>query len=142
MEHLGAVMTDPKASRFADMLGALSQSVRLKIVQVAVKGGDDGVPAGEIARAVHCPPSTLSFHLKELTRCGLLGAAPQGRYIRYSVKPAVFAALAEFIGALPGATSAPDKAPGMAGKGRRPGRRARVAPRSAGTDEQLSIFGD
>jgi len=135
-------MKGTTTSRFADMLAALSQSARLKIVQVVVKGGKDGVPAGQIARAVRCPPSTLSFHLKALTDCGLFGALPQGRYIRYSAKAAAFVALAEFIGSLPGAASAPPRARMTAGRDQDPARRAKGARGSAETDEQLSIFGD
>jgi len=135
-------MTDITMPPFTNMLAALSQSARLKIVQVVVKGGEDGVPAGEIARAVRCPPSTLSFHLKALTDCGLLGASPRGRYIRYSAKAAAFVALAEFIGSLPGVASAAPRTRIKTGKGQGLVRRAKKARRSAGTNGQLSIFGD
>lgn len=114
------------------MLAALSQSARLKIVRVVVKGSQAGVPAGDIARAVRCPPSTLSFHLKALTDCGLLGAWPQGRYIRYFAKAAAFVALAQFIGSLPGAASVPPRARITAGKDQGPVRRVKKTRRSAG----------
>ncbi len=70
------------------MLAALSQSTRLRIIRAVAAGGPEGTPAGEIARAVRCPASTLSFHLKELSQAGLLAAEPQGRFIRYSLVPA------------------------------------------------------
>ncbi len=130
-------MKDKSAAQFAHMLAALSQPARLKIVEVARQGGKDGTAAGDIARAVRCPPSTLSFHLKELTRCGLLGASQQGRYIRYAVRSAAFAALAQFIQALPGAA-----APAAGSPAPRARRRKGAAANTAGTDEQLSIFGD
>lgn len=133
-------MTDMPGSQFAEMLAALSQPARLKIVTVAKEGGPDGTAAGDIARAVRCPPSTLSFHLKELTRCGLLRASQQGRFIRYTVRPAAFVALAEFIRALP--RGAGQKAGARAVKARPAGRRKGGATPAAGTDEQLSIFGD
>ena len=90
-------------TRYAAMLAALSQPTRLRIVGVVAAGGADGTPAGEIARAVSCPPSTLSFHLKELTQAGLLAADPQGRFIRYSVVPAALLSLSDYVRALPGA---------------------------------------
>lgn len=133
-------MTDITMPPFTNMLAALSQSARLKIVQVVVKGGEEGVPAGDIARAVRCPPSTLSFHLKALTDAGLLGASPRGRYIRYSAKAAAFVALAEFIGSLPGVAAPRTRI--KTGKGQDPVRRAKKARRSAETKGQLSIFGD
>jgi DNA-binding transcriptional ArsR family regulator len=79
----GIKMIEDPATRYAVMLGALSQSTRLRIIEVVAKGGAEGTPAGEIARAVHCPASTLSFHLKELSQSGLLRAAPQGRKQRH-----------------------------------------------------------
>lgn len=132
-------MAEATDSHLARMLAALSQPARLKIVAVARDGGAEGTAAGEIARAARCPPSTLSFHLKELTRCGLLRATQQGRYIRYAVRPEAFAALAEFIVALPGAAGRP---PGARTSGARRAGSAKGATRGAGAEEQLSIFGD
>jgi len=128
---------DP-ATRFASMLDALSQPTRLKIIEIVGRGSSEGTPAGQIAAAVHCPPSTLSFHLKELSQAGLLAATPEGRFIRYRVEPAAFDALAAFVGQLPGGTA----------QGQQPGRSARRSPsrrrageRKAGRDQgQLSIF--
>lgn len=140
-------MGETTTSRFASSLAALSQPTRLKIVEVVAQGGVDGIAAGQIARAVHCPASTLSFHLKELSQAGLLEATPAGRFIRYSIKPDSFAALATFIAALPGSTvtEAPAPPPGKPTSRRPARRRARKTPREAdesAREEQLSIFGD
>ncbi len=139
-------MIDDPATRYAAMLDALSQPTRLRIVEVVAKGGAEGTPAGQIARAVHCPASTLSFHLKELSQSGLLRAAPQGRFIRYSVSPGAFESLAGFINSLP---ALPDASIGTAaGKDKGGSRTKRRAARKgklkqAGEREgQLSIFGD
>lgn len=40
--------------------------------------------AGQIADLTSIAPSSLSFHLKELSHAGLIGARPQGRYVIYS----------------------------------------------------------
>lgn len=131
-------MQDGSVARFAAMLAALSQATRLRIVGVVSAGGKDGTPAGEIARAVHCPASTLSFHLKELTQAGLLSAEPQGRFIRYSAVPDALHELAEFIRQLPG-TPAGKPADPPAAQRRKDTRR----PTPAGTrtkEGQLSIF--
>lgn len=130
----------PPTTRFAELLAALAQESRLNIVQLAARGGPDGIAAGDLARALHCPPSTLSFHLKELTRCGLLRATPQGRYIRYSVRPATLSALAAFVAALPG--PAMRDAPGASDRSPRRGRRQAAAKGRTGSDEQLSMFGE
>lgn len=133
-------MAQAPNTRIAEMLGALSQSSRLRIMQLAADEGPEGAAAGDMARALRCPPSTLSFHLKELTRCGLLRATQQGRYIRYAVRPTALSSLAEFIEALPH----PAKRKAAAGKGEvpRPGRRKAAATGAARPDQQLSIFGD
>jgi len=132
------------AQQFVTMLAALSQATRLRIVAVVAGGGEQGVAAGDIARAVHCPASTLSFHLKELAQAGLLSPTPQGRFIRYSVAPAAFAALAGFIASLPGAPAAAGAraaAPAARTK-RKSGARGKEEPSQAATEGQLSIFGD
>lgn len=134
-------MAEPSGARFGEMLAALSQPARLRIVDVATEGGPEGTAAGDIARAVRCPPSTLSFHLKELTRCGLLQASQHGRYIRYAVRPAAFAALADFIAGLPDGGT-PRRGPRVSKKKRRPGAGKAPGKGAAGTAGQLSIFGD
>lgn len=121
------------------MLAALSQPARLKVVQFAAEKGAEGAVAGDIARALDCPASTLSFHLKALAGCGLLQATPQGRYIRYAVRPAAFAALAQFIRDLPGPPAGKGGAEARAA-GRRGARKGR-APAAPG-DDQLPMFGD
>ena len=88
---------------FPGMVAALSQPTRIKIVQIIASGPKGGVAAGEIARSVNCPPSTLSFHLKELSVAGLAVPEPDGRFIRYRLVPAAFEALSRFIAGLPGA---------------------------------------
>ena len=134
-------MAEAPVLPFASRLAALSQPTRLRIVEVVAHGGPEGTAAGSIARAVHCPASTLSFHLKELSQAGLLEATPDGRFIRYSVKPEGFAALAAFIAALPGrpAKAAADETPSR----RQARQRAkRVTKDRTKQESQLSIFDD
>jgi DNA-binding transcriptional ArsR family regulator len=133
-------MQDSSVTRFATMLAALSQPTRLRIIGVVAAGGDGGTPAGQIARAVNCPPSTLSFHLKELTQAGLLAADPQGRFIRYSVVPAALLSLSDFVRALPG--TGPDTTAAPAAGTRKPRKAAKKVPKlQEGKEEgQLSIF--
>lgn len=134
-------MSSEAQRAFTAMLAALSQATRIKIVEVVSKGGEEGVAAGDIARAVHCPASTLSFHLKELTQAGLLSPKPQGRFIRYGTRPESFDSLADFIRALPGPSSVTDTPASPSGKKKsRAGRRGRSA--GDDTEGQLSIFGE
>ena len=63
-------MTEPQAEKQVPILAALAQATRLQILDRVAEAGPEGVAAGEIARAIRCPASTLSFHLKELTMAG------------------------------------------------------------------------
>jgi DNA-binding transcriptional ArsR family regulator len=64
-------------------LGALAQETRLKAFRLLVCAGESGLAAGEISEQLDIPATTLSFHLKELTRSGLLVSQREGRSIRY-----------------------------------------------------------
>jgi DNA-binding transcriptional ArsR family regulator len=48
-----------------------------------VQAGPEGLPAGRIAELMEMPASSLSFHLKELHRAGLLASRQEGRSIIY-----------------------------------------------------------
>lgn len=66
------------------LLAALAQESRLALFRLLVQQGPAGMTAGQIAERLGIAPNTLSFHLKELTRAGLLHAQPQGRFVRYA----------------------------------------------------------
>lgn len=65
-------------------LSALSHAARLEVFRLLVQSGPQGLAAGEIARRLDLPPSTLSTHLSLLEGAGLLAAAREGRVIRYT----------------------------------------------------------
>ena len=48
-------------------LGALSQSMRLRVFRALVGAGPQGMTPGVLAATLDVPASTLSFHLKGLT---------------------------------------------------------------------------
>ncbi|KZD12067.1 ArsR/SmtB family transcription factor [Oceanibaculum pacificum] len=65
-------------------LTALAQETRLAIYRLLVPAGEDGLAAGLIAETLGVSPATLSFHLKELDRAGLITARRDGRSIFYA----------------------------------------------------------
>ncbi len=67
-----------------EALSALAQETRLGVFRLLVQAGPNGLAAGEIARALEVPPATLSFHLRELERAGLLLGRRQSRQIFYA----------------------------------------------------------
>jgi ArsR family transcriptional regulator, arsenate/arsenite/antimonite-responsive transcriptional repressor len=65
-------------------LAAMAQETRLATLRLLVQAGPSGLPAGEIAERIGVPSSTLSFHLKELDRAGLVRSWRVQRQIRYA----------------------------------------------------------
>lgn len=65
-------------------LTALAQSSRLAVFRLLVQAGEQGMQAGKIAEALDVPPSSLSFHLKELHYAGLVTQKQDGRFLIYS----------------------------------------------------------
>jgi ArsR family transcriptional regulator, arsenate/arsenite/antimonite-responsive transcriptional repressor len=76
---------DLTAAVVIEGLGALAHHTRLAIFRELVRRGARGQCAGELARLLDVPPQTLSFHVKELSRAGLLEGRREGRNIFYAV---------------------------------------------------------
>lgn len=66
-------------------LGALAQESRLAAFRLLVRRGDEGMAAGEIARALSIPHNTMSSHLAILANAGLINSRRQSRSIIYSI---------------------------------------------------------
>ena len=65
-------------------LGALAQESRLAIYRLLVKRGPDGYSPGDLIEKMGIPAPTLSFHLRELQRAGLIASRREGRFLYYS----------------------------------------------------------
>lgn len=78
-------------------LSALAQATRLDVFRLLVKHEPDGVPAGELARAVGVPQNTLSAHLAVLSRAGLVIGERNSRSIIYRANIAAFRELTLFM---------------------------------------------
>ena len=86
-----------EANQIVSALAALAQSHRLAVFRILVEAGPDGLAAGAIATRLDLAPSSLSFHLAQLERAGLVNAVRVGRSIRYSAE---FAAMNALVGYL------------------------------------------
>lgn len=78
-------------------LAALAQDSRLELFRHLVQAGPEGVAAGELAERLGIPASTLSFHMKTLSRAGLIDARHESRFIYYSANFDAMNALLAFL---------------------------------------------
>lgn len=65
-------------------LAALAQESRLSTFRLLVQTGPQGLAASKIAEHLDVAPSSLSFHLKELSHAGLVSSRQEGRFVIYS----------------------------------------------------------
>ncbi len=73
-----------QTARVIASLAALAQPSRLAIFRLLVEAGPTGLAVGEIGAGLRVSPATLSFHLKELARAGLIQSRQVGRFVYYS----------------------------------------------------------
>ena len=78
-------------------LSALAQESRLALFRLLVKRGPEGFTPSQLVEKLDVPGPTLSFHLKELQRAGLIEARREGRFLFYSPN---FPRMNELIGFL------------------------------------------
>jgi DNA-binding transcriptional ArsR family regulator len=67
-------------------LGALAQETRLTLYRLLVTVGPEGLPAGIISNRLDVHPSSLTFHLQQLVRAGLITQRRLGRQLIYSAE--------------------------------------------------------
>ena len=73
-------MDEPEA---LDMLSALSQETRLRVVRYLVQCGENGASAGDVGKQVNAASSRASFHLAALENAGVISSERQSRRIIY-----------------------------------------------------------
>jgi ArsR family transcriptional regulator, arsenate/arsenite/antimonite-responsive transcriptional repressor len=89
------VVVDSKQA--VDALAALAHEYRLGVYRLLVEAGPEGLNAGTIASRLKVPPSSLTFHLQNLHRAGLLTQERRSREIIYA---ADFGAMNGLVGYL------------------------------------------
>ena len=65
-------------------LASLAQESRLDIFRMLVQAGPDGMSAGKISEMTGIPPSTMSFHLKEMSYADMVHSLQESRFVIYS----------------------------------------------------------
>ncbi|MFC0132693.1 transcriptional regulator [Massilia eurypsychrophila] len=78
-------------------LSAIAQESRLAIFRLMVQVGPEGMAATRIAEQLDIAPSSLSFHLKELSHARLITSRSEGRFIIYSTDVVVMNSLIGYL---------------------------------------------
>ena len=86
-----------KADAAIEALGALAQEHRLALFRMLVQAGERGMTAGAIAEALGVPNSSLSFHLGQLNRAGLVTQERQHRSLIYRANYRAMTALVDYL---------------------------------------------
>lgn len=78
-------------------LAALAQDSRLTVFRLLVQAGPQGLTPSKISEQIGIPPSSLSFHLKELSYANLVASRQEGRYVIYAANFETMNALMAFL---------------------------------------------
>src|ERR1700742_3071537 len=86
-----------KTPQVIGALSALAHEHRLAIYRLLVQRGPEGLPAGAIGERVGLVPSSLTFHLQNLQRAGLIAQRRESRQLIYSADFAVMNGLVGYL---------------------------------------------
>lgn len=85
-----------------EMFDALAQPTRLDAFRLLLRYAPFGLNAGDVARLLAVPHNTMSTHLAQLERAGLVASRREGRSIIYSARTGRAASVLELLlGELP-----------------------------------------
>src|ERR1700733_1267029 len=80
-----------------EALGALAHEHRLAIYRLLVQRGPEGLSAGTIGQRNGLLPSSLTFHLQNLQRAGLITQRRESRQLFYSADFSVMNGLVGYL---------------------------------------------
>lgn len=84
-------------ARAVATLAALAHGHRLAIYRLLVQAGPEGLSAGTIAARVGLPPSSLTFHVQQLHRAGLVTQVRASRQLIYAADFEVMQSLIGYL---------------------------------------------
>ena len=90
-------MKDDEAGKVVAALAALAQEHRLALYRLLVQAGSGGMAAGAIAERLGMPNSSLSFHLAQLHKAGLIRQERRHRSLLYSADYGAMNALVGYL---------------------------------------------
>ena len=93
---LKRTQTEPVA-RLADMLAAMGNEPRLRIIRLLLSAHPDGLVVGGIQAELGIPASTLSHHLEKLKNKDLVKVRRESTFLRYSANAEALRELLTFL---------------------------------------------
>ncbi len=84
-------------SNIVAALASLAHEHRLKIYRALVQAGNDGLTAGKLSEIAGIPPSSISFHMKELLHADMVDSRNEGRFVIYTANFATINDLVTFL---------------------------------------------
>lgn len=88
---------DETEKQVADRLAALGAPVRLRLIRLLVRAGDEGLTVGDLQRRLEMPASTHAHHLAALVRTGLVHQERRGREVFCRADFAAVRGLGEYL---------------------------------------------
>ncbi|UHC20002.1 metalloregulator ArsR/SmtB family transcription factor (plasmid) [Methylobacterium currus] len=79
------------------VLSALAQEARLRAMRTPLRNHPSGLAAGRIATEVDSTSSTMSFHLAQLERAGLIRSRRQANQVIYTAVPEALGSLLGYL---------------------------------------------
>jgi ArsR family transcriptional regulator len=102
----GGVLDETAAEELAGVLKALADPVRLRLVSLIAAAPSGEVCACDLPAAVDRTQPTVSHHLTQLVRAGLLDREQRGKWAWFRLNPDGFAAIRAALAEQPAAATA------------------------------------
>lgn len=92
-----APLAHDDAVELAAVMKALADPVRLQLVSIIAAAGDGEVCACDLPELVDRKQSTVSHHLSQLTKAGLIKRDQRGKWAWFRIEPQCLDAIAGFL---------------------------------------------
>jgi ArsR family transcriptional regulator len=99
------VLSEDEAADLAGVLKALADPVRLRLVSVIAAAPSGEICACDLPALVDRSQPTVSHHLTQLVRAGLLDREQRGKWAWFRLRPEGFAAIRGALGESPTAVA-------------------------------------
>jgi ArsR family transcriptional regulator, arsenate/arsenite/antimonite-responsive transcriptional repressor len=88
---------DAAVQRYANMMSAMGNEPRLRIMRLLLAAYPGGMVVGDIQSELDIPASTLSHHLEKLKNCGLVRVRRESCCLRCSADAGMLQELLSFL---------------------------------------------